>query len=110
MNLSEAKSFDTDQFEYDRAHREVSAAEQANPCTCQRKAKARQGGVHYPSLIDSQDADPDCELHFPWQIEDDDERIAALRWFFAGYQVGYDTAIPTGQMIEKERRGETHSE
>jgi len=95
MNLSEAKSFDTDQFEYDRAHREVSAAEQARPCTCQIKARKRLGGTGYPALIDKQDADPDCELHFPWQIEDDDERIAALRWWFAGYHVGYNTATDT---------------
>jgi hypothetical protein len=39
MNLHEAKSFDTDSFEYDSAHREVGKDEQLNPCTCQRKAR-----------------------------------------------------------------------
>jgi len=109
MDLSEMKSFDTPEYEYDRAHREMSADEQQNPCTCQRKARERMlrevspSMVGYPSLIQREDADPDCELHFPWQIEDDLERVHAMRWWAAGYQVGYDTGNKTGQNIVVER-------
>jgi hypothetical protein len=107
MNLSEAKSFDEriKDYRYDAAHRELSEAEQRHPCTCQIKAKERQGGVSFPSLIDLVDADPDCELHFPWMIEDDVSRINAMAYWMAGYQVGYDTAFETGRMAEREKMG-----
>ena len=105
MKLHELKDFDTGAHEYDTAHREVSKAEQEKPCTCQIKAFRRLGGAHYPSLIDHEDADPDCELHFPWMIEDEAERVSAMRWWFAGYQAGYDTAFPTGQMAMMEKMG-----
>src|SRR5262245_38340243 len=109
MNLTDAKSFDerARDYRYDRAHREVAQDEQERPCTCQIKAKERLGGTSYPSLIELEDADPDCELHFPWMIEDDRERMVAMRWWFAGYQVGYDTAFTTGQAAERERMGYT---
>jgi len=96
FTLSYAKSFDTPgTWEYDKAHREVATDEQQNPCTCQRKAKERTGSAMYPSLITREDADPDCELHFPWMIEDDKSRVLAMRWWFAGHQVGYNTASAT---------------
>lgn len=109
MNLSEAKHVghnNTGQ-EYDEALRRLSSIEQEKPCTCQRKAKNRQGSALYPSLITVEDADPDCELHFPWVIEDPDERAHAVRWWFAGYQVGYDTASPNEEPeLEKLPPGE----
>ena len=105
MNLSELKSFDTGAFEYDTAHREVSNAEQEHPCTCQIKAKLRLGGASYPSLISLEDADPDCELHFPWMQEDEASRIHAMRYWFAGYQTGYDTAYTTGYAAAMEKMG-----
>jgi hypothetical protein len=100
MNLSELKDLNSG---YDEAHRELAKAEQENPCTCSMKAFRRLGGAYYPSLISPSDADPDCELHFPWMIEYDVERINAMRWWMAGYQVGYDTGHSTGEesMMEK---------
>jgi hypothetical protein len=94
MNLSEAKhaGHDNPGLDYDRAHAELATVEQTSPCTCQRKAKARTGSVSYPSLISIEDADPDCELHFPWVIEDEAMRRLAMRYWMAGYQVGFDTA------------------
>src|SRR5262252_3465236 len=86
MTLSEAKRYDTDAHEYDMAHREAAHNEQEYPCTCQAKAKQRLGyRDYYPSIIGWQDADPDCELHFPWQIEDPQSRMNAMRWWMAGY-------------------------
>lgn len=107
MNMSELKSFDNaaKDYRYDEAHREVSADEQQNPCTCQLKAKRRLGGTSYPSIIELQDADPDCELHFPWMQEDDLSRIHAVRYWFAGYQVGYNTGFETGRMAAMEEMG-----
>ena len=112
MNLSEAKSFDLDgSGEYDRAHRELSYGEQLQPCTCMRKAKERWGGTGFPSLItDLRDFDPDCELHFPWMIEDDEERRHLMRYWMAGYQVGYDTAFKTGRQSALEQLGMIGSE
>lgn len=91
MTLSDVKSFDIGNHDYDNAHREVSTDEQQNPCTCQRKAKGSQGSASYPSIFAKADADPNCELHFPWMIEDDKSRVFAMRWWMAGYQVGYAT-------------------
>jgi hypothetical protein len=107
MNLSEAKSFDAKakDYRYDAAHREASENEQLQPCTCQIKAKDRLGGVSYPSLIELQDADPDCELHFPWMLEDDRERVFTMRTWMAGYQVGYNTAFETGRQAALEEMG-----
>jgi hypothetical protein len=102
MNLSELKMLNSG---YDAAHRETSEAEQASPCTCQIKAKSRLGGVSYPSLISPSDADPDCELHFPWMQEDDASRQNAMRYWYAGYQVGYDTAFETGKAAAMEEMG-----
>jgi len=28
--------------------------------------------------------DPDCELHSPWVIEDESERLTAIAWYVAG--------------------------
>jgi hypothetical protein len=28
--------------------------------------------------------DPDCEIHSPWQIEDERERYTAIAWYIAG--------------------------
>ena len=105
MNLHDVKSFDekAEDYRYDAGHREISMAEQLQPCTCQRKAKERTGSAGFPSLIEIEDADPDCELHFPWMIEDDAERIAAMRWWAAGYQVGYNTGSETGAQVVIER-------
>ena len=105
MNLSEQKSFDTGAHYYDEAHRETSAETQRNPCTCERKAKLRLGGAFYPSIIELEDADPDCELHFPWMQEDDASRRSAMRFWFAGYQTGYDTAYTTGYNAAMEKMG-----
>lgn len=99
--LSELKTFDDTDHEYDQAHAELSRIEQARPCTCQIKAHARQGGVGYPSILGVGDMDPDCELHFPWVLEDDTERQNAMRWWMAGYQTGYDTAFPTGEAANR---------
>lgn len=94
MDLSQAKhaGHDNPGHDYDRAHAELSAVEQTSPCTCQIQAKARTGSAMYPSLIAIEDADPDCELHFPWVIEDEAMRRLAMRYWMAGYQVGFDTA------------------
>jgi hypothetical protein len=93
MNLTQAKSFDgPGHWDYDRVHRLVGAEEQSNPCTCQIKAKENQGSATYPSLIEYEDADPDCELHFPWMLDDPQEAVNTTRTWFAGYQVGFDTA------------------
>jgi hypothetical protein len=102
MNLSELKSLNSG---YDTAHRETGKVEQESPCTCQIKAKLRLGGASYPSLISREDADPDCELHFPWMQEDDSSRQHAMRYWYAGYQVGYDTAYTTGYMAAMEAMG-----
>ena len=102
MNLSDLKHLNSG---YDKAHRMVSENEQEQPCTCQIKAKLRLGGAYYPSLIEPQDADPDCELHFPWMQEDDAHMLNAMRYWFAGYQVGYNTAYTTGYMAAMEKMG-----
>jgi hypothetical protein len=108
MDLSEVKRYDTDSHEYDMAHRELAHNEQKAPCTCMHKAKRRLGyRDHFPSIIEWQDADPDCELHFPWRIEDDMSRMHAMRWWMAGYQVGYATGCKTGRDISYEELGYT---
>ncbi len=88
MNLSEAKRLtdqpELDAYPYDRAHRELSTA---RACTCELKAGSGPGG-----LITAEQADPDCELHFPWMREDDADRVAGMREWMAGYQCGYQTA------------------
>jgi len=105
MTLSQLKhaGADADGHEYDAAHRELGAAEQLNPCTCMRNAKARSGGAMYPSLIEPADVDPDCELHRPWVIEDAAERVHLMRYWMAGYQAGYATASEHAQYVGDER-------
>lgn len=95
MNLSDVKFFDSGAHEYDVAHGELGREEQINPCTCQIRARERSGGALYPSLIERVDADPDCELHFPWMREDGVERRGGMRTWMAGYQVGFATASPS---------------
>lgn len=89
-------------FEYDHGLAVVAHAEQTNPCTCQRNAKARTGGALYPSLLEPEDVDPDCELHQPWMIEDPAERLHALRWWFAGRQVGWNKSAASLLEIAEE--------
>jgi len=105
MDLTDVKSFDNkaEDYRYDEAHREIARDEQEHPCTCQIKAKERSGSAFYPSIIELEDADPDCELHFPWMIDADEERKAAFRWWMAGYQVGHSTGYKTGhsEVIER---------
>jgi hypothetical protein len=74
------------------AHRELGAAETNSPCTCAREQKRQTNpdGPYYPSIIFDQYLDPDCELHHPWMIEDDAERVAAMRWWFAGRVEGFN--------------------
>ena len=102
MNLSELKALNSG---YDEAHREVSNNEQENPCTCQRNGQLAFGGVSYPSLVEPSYADPDCELHFPWMQEDEASRIHAMRYWFAGYHVGFDTGFKTGKAAAMEQLG-----
>ena len=105
MTLSQLKhaGADANGSDYDAAHRELGAAEQRNPCTCMRNAKARSGGAMYPSLIEPSDVDPDCELHRPWVIEDDAERVHVMRFWMAGYQAGYATASAHVELSDAER-------
>jgi hypothetical protein len=94
--LSELKNYPYGGMAYDQAHHELSNREQQQPCTCQIKAKTRTPDmVGYPSIITADDLDPDCELHFPWVIEDDVERMSAMRWWMEGYHTGYDTCQAT---------------
>jgi hypothetical protein len=103
MNLSEAKNAGDGGKAYDAAHAEAGRHEQEHPCTCAIAAKARTGAALYPSLIAIEDADPDCELHFPWIREDDRAREDAMRLWLAGYAVGFRTA-EEGNRDEREEQ------
>jgi len=80
------------------AHRELGAAENLQPCTCARaqKAATNPDGPYYPSIIYSEYLDPDCELHHPWMIEDESERVHAMRWWFAGRVEGFNVGLECG--------------
>ena len=105
MTLSQLKhaGASNDGSDYDAAHRELGTAEQLKPCTCMVKAKLRTGGALYPSLIEPSDVDPNCELHLPWMIEDDAERVHVMRFWMAGYQAGYATASAHVELSAAER-------
>jgi hypothetical protein len=38
--------------------------------------------------------DPDCEIHAPTVIEDDNERLTALAWYYAGAVAMHHTIKP----------------
>lgn len=67
--------------EYEAALREAAADETAEPCTCKRYGTD----------------DPDCELHYPWVIEDPKSRTYAMRLWLAGHETGYDRGFTTGR-------------
>lgn len=48
------------------------------------RTKVAKNLIDHAREHDGDCGDPDCELHSPWVIEDENERMAAIAWWICG--------------------------
>lgn len=51
------------------------------------------GKQNYEHVLRGECTDPDCELHNPAVIEDEDQRLTACAWFLAGARAAVIQAL-----------------